>query len=825
MVDEHLFRQVETFVDRIARLTREGGGKVKWKYPKRGLKMRSDSDSDDDRATPATDTASNDITMAMVKGPLVAVNSAEIGMTADSKVLYSGPEDKKGRFQWKDQPPKDLEKPAEDAESLKHAILVRYVKTFADPRRNLRLHSVVVQSPLLREILGDVLKGYPGLSTELTRLEFSGNFEPLIHRWEQFTAAIEDLKVQAAALETPDTPQEEVTTNLAKLAVTTDTSIEANGKEAETIQVAPPTADVRLKHALLLYNLLATELKDTIETSSDMIKKGHISFDLMWTAFQPGSLVYAKVMQRDRVFRLQSSAYGHDQTGDPVFHLTMKFIDFDGTRHGTKKQIIPIAYFEGTKPFTSLSALPLASHPQQQVIKNRLTVRGAKVEALAGVQYRGYDGTGYFINQNNEIEYVTVRGRVVIDALSWNKWVPNHAVYLTPLHAKETVMVNGFNATAGDDDEHDEYEEEDDYQELDDDMNYAPPMEDQEDKKRPTLSPEQQMLCTPVVRGYALKEKLWLNMFVNATRDVTFSTAAFESLVLPDGQKDMLLGFTAMQMSAYTQWDDVVSGKGKGILLLLSGPPGVGKTLTAESVAEEMKVPLYSVTAGDLGWDRNIEKKLVDIFTMVTRWNAILLIDEADVFMEARSLEAIERNKLVSIFLRVLEYFEGIAFLTTNRVQTFDPAFQSRIHISIDYPELSAESRKTVWKTFLASHDVVQATARDKLPVFTHTKPSDDASDRANSDYEKAKADYDKAIELHPKRTLPHELSENDIHALSLKALNGRQIKNLLKTAQLHAIYKGEALSKKHIDHSLGVTQHLLQSSQQTAGTRASLYG
>ena len=120
----------------------------------------------------------------------------------------------------------------------------------------------------------------------------------------------------------------------------------------------------------------------------------------------------------------------------------------------------------------------------------------------------------------------------------------------------------------------------------------------------------------------------------------------------------------------------------QGMILLLCGPPGVGKTLTAESVAEEMKVPLYSMAAGDLGLDpRTVESSLRDILEMCTKWNAILLLDEADVFLEQRSLHELERNKLVSIFLRVLEYSECILFLTTNRVQTFDAAFQSRIHI------------------------------------------------------------------------------------------------------------------------------------------------
>lgn len=68
-----------------------------------------------------------------------------------------------------------------------------------------------------------------------------------------------------------------------------------------------------------------------------------------------------------------------------------------------------------------------------------------------------------------------------------------------------------------------------------------------------------------------------------------------------------------------------------------------------------MQVPLYVMSAGEVGFDsRHVESKLQGVFDMVTRWNAILLIDEADVFLEERSLHELERNKLVSIFLRVL---------------------------------------------------------------------------------------------------------------------------------------------------------------------------
>jgi SpoVK/Ycf46/Vps4 family AAA+-type ATPase len=94
--------------------------------------------------------------------------------------------------------------------------------------------------------------------------------------------------------------------------------------------------------------------------------------------------------------------------------------------------------------------------------------------------------------------------------------------------------------------------------------------------------------------------------------------------------------------------------------MLLSGKPGVGKTLTAEAVAEHMHCPLHSITSGDLGSaPHEVEQSLTSALDLVSRWNAVLLIDECDVFLEARAAHDIERNRLVSIFLRTLEYFEG----------------------------------------------------------------------------------------------------------------------------------------------------------------------
>ena len=95
------------------------------------------------------------------------------------------------------------------------------------------------------------------------------------------------------------------------------------------------------------------------------------------------------------------------------------------------------------------------------------------------------------------------------------------------------------------------------------------------------------------------------------------------------------------------------------------------------------------------------------------------MLDEADVFLEKRQLTDLNRNSLVSgegnfvptaslwtsndncaVFLRAVEYYRGILFLTTNRVGHFDDAFMSRIHVFIDYDNLGEKERQQIWKQF-----------------------------------------------------------------------------------------------------------------------------
>jgi hypothetical protein len=96
-----------------------------------------------------------------------------------------------------------------------------------------------------------------------------------------------------------------------------------------------------------------------------------------------------------------------------------------------------------------------------------------------------------------------------------------------------------------------------------------------------------------------------------------------------------------------------------------------------------------------------------------------MLIDEADIYMEHRKVQDLERNNLVASFLRAMEYYKGILFLTTNRVGTFDEAFVSRINLTIYYQPFSKQARSDVWESFFGK---LEREREDKMRIQSSTR-------------------------------------------------------------------------------------------------------
>ncbi|KAK1991839.1 hypothetical protein LX36DRAFT_589629 [Colletotrichum falcatum] len=213
-----------------------------------------------------------------------------------------------------------------------------------------------------------------------------------------------------------------------------------------------------------------------------------------------------------------------------------------------------------------------------------------------------------------------------------------------------------------------------------------------------------------VVPGYALRNRKWVPLDLDQLQDVHHGND-WNNLVLPKGHKEivqaMVESYTKRSDGSHTTYDqlsgkvdmDLVRGKGKGCIILLHGAPGVGKTSTAECVASYTKRPLYHITCGDIGHlPEVVEENLERHFKLAHRWACVLLLDEADVFLAKRTKTDVKRNGLVSVFLRILEYYPGILFLTTNRVGAIDDAFRSRLHLTLYYPRLLEKQSTKIWK-------------------------------------------------------------------------------------------------------------------------------
>jgi SpoVK/Ycf46/Vps4 family AAA+-type ATPase len=157
---------------------------------------------------------------------------------------------------------------------------------------------------------------------------------------------------------------------------------------------------------------------------------------------------------------------------------------------------------------------------------------------------------------------------------------------------------------------------------------------------------------------------------------VEWNDNAFEFLVLAEEQKTLI----RQHSLDATGFDDFIKNKGHGLIGLLAGSPGCGKTLTAEAVAETTHRPLYTISSGELGIEpAAMELKLLRALDLAQLWNAVILIDEAEVFLQQRQTSDLQRNALVAIFLRQLEYYQGIMILTTNMVEECDVAFESKL--------------------------------------------------------------------------------------------------------------------------------------------------
>lgn len=191
----------------------------------------------------------------------------------------------------------------------------------------------------------------------------------------------------------------------------------------------------------------------------------------------------------------------------------------------------------------------------------------------------------------------------------------------------------------------------------------------------------------------SLHENIWIH--VSFVTPYIYQPEIREKLILPTLHRD-LIDILTEDMDVIME--DFVEGKSGGTTILCKGRPGLGKTLTAEVYSEVIKKPLYRVHSGQLGTTaESVEKEFGKILNRASRWGAILLLDEADVFIRRRDND-VQHNAVVASFLRVLEYFNGLMFMTTNRENDIDDAILSRCIAIINFDHPSKDDSKKIWR-------------------------------------------------------------------------------------------------------------------------------
>lgn len=418
------------------------------------------------------------------------------------------------------------------------------------------------------------------------------------------------------------------------------------------------------------------------------VKKGSVFVFKAWNQDQAGKLTY--------VIRQKSMMGPYLQIGMEVYSVNE--VGLTKTTH-----VHTIFNFGGEDRTATLADLGIVRLEAGSAHEKTLIERGAKYIGLT-TKKSFVRSTGMMTRKRGrDIEMINAIGRVMIDLEGMTNMDPNYYDYFCKADEDEETI---------------------------------------QFKEISELSDAIKLACVPVVYGFSFKAKRWGQLNVNDIEKIEFREDAYEKLVLDQDTKNLIFASVTDEAGD----NDIIAGKGGGSINLLEGPPGVGKTLTAEAVAEMLKRPLYMVSVGELGTTVDeLEANLKDILEIAAAWNAVLLIDEADIFLETRDKKDVIRNAMVAVFLRLLEYYQGVLFLTTNRADNLDPAFESRITLCIHYSNLAVPARKQVWANLM------------------------------------------KAAKL--------ETSLFDLDQLANHVLNGRQIKGIIKSARALAKFEGHPLS------------------------------
>ncbi|KAK6857300.1 hypothetical protein PG995_007487 [Apiospora arundinis] len=446
------------------------------------------------------------------------------------------------------------------------------------------------------------------------------------------------------------------------------------------------------------------------------------TFEMLWLLFKPGDTVYTQMNGGLQACVVKAVHFKHHTVCklSSSYTLMLWHLDFDGHRLGEMSQYLD--KYDGGKMREQLEK---RGERFYRYLKGaHVHYRGKSLGSEAR-QYNGpamIDATSYFRYATAEGYNTNVRFPVpsigyVGDRPGQPGMLPRSMPYprMPPARHRDPAPWPSDSSPSSSDDEETVMAR---------DARFPWHAYDNIDPKSPSLDLKdcrvgqdrrhRYLLCPRRVIGFILKSRNWDQLDVDCCSEPRNNRSAIDTLVMPEERKTMIKALVFRYTDRSSEGDtsfapwaaDFIENKGDGQIFLLHGSPGVGKTYytngrNPECIAESTGRPLLSLTCGDIGNnEEKLESRLSKWFRLAEIWGAVMLLDEADVFLERRAMADLHRNSLVTVFLRSMEYYRGILFLTTNRVGYFDDAFISRIHVVLRYENLTNSDRLRIWNQF-----------------------------------------------------------------------------------------------------------------------------